>query len=143
MLYDSLRGSATPTHYERVCIDAWRTTLNSEMQRILDIQLASVSMIQRQADGAKLCFYYPEKSTAPLFPTIEPDLHVATVVLGDGCGQPAKQMKVKVWVHRGKFFSIEFPKRPKRFVEQHGLSLEKLRPENTISLIELASTSTM
>ena len=120
--------SSTLLPHEKMCLDAWREVLRADARAILDEQLASVRLVQRQAEGAKLCFFYPEHATSRHFPCTAPDLHAATVVLADMARKddPVKQMRVKIYLHRGRFFSIEFPKRPSRYAEQHGLSIQAL-----------------
>lgn len=138
-LYDRIRGHATLLPYEKTCLDAWRDSLSSNSKRILDAQLAAARLTQRQAEGAKLCFYYPADGGVQLFSNIDPDLHVATVTLAEDGQSDSKEMKVKVFVHRGKFFSLEFPKRPARFAEQHHLNLAKLMVKRLTIHIELDS----
>lgn len=120
--------SAIPLPHEKMCLDAWRERLHDDARSILDEQLRGVRLIQRQAEGAKLCFYYPEGSTSRRFSSMDADLHVATVVLADLAHKddPLKRLRAKIFLHRGRFFSIEFPKRPNRYAEQHLLSVEAL-----------------
>jgi hypothetical protein len=44
--------------YEKLIISSWRATLSAADRLILDRQLASVQILQRQAGDAKVCFYY-------------------------------------------------------------------------------------
>ena len=134
-LYDRLRGHATPLQHEQICIDAWRETLSAKAQLILASQLSATRLTQRQAAGAKLCFYYSADGNYPLFARTEPDLHVATVILG--AGSTAKEMKARVFMHRGKFFSLEFPKRPARFAQQHQMNLASLYVRSVTTHIDL------
>jgi hypothetical protein len=117
----------TLLRYEQICLDGWRSTLPNSAKEILDKQLAEVRLIQRQADGAKVCFYYRDETSLPLLLPNRPDLHAATVVLQKPAGNEAQVMRIKVYVHRGRFFSLEFPKRPKRYAEQHEIDLKELQ----------------
>jgi hypothetical protein len=37
------------------------------------------------------------------------------------------RLAARIFIHRGRFFSIEFPKRPWRYAELHDAELEALR----------------
>ncbi len=74
-----------------------------------------------------MCFYYPEGKDIPLFENVQPDLHVATILLRADGGSKDQTMRVKIFVHRGKFFSIEFPKRPERYMQLHHMQTDKLQ----------------
>lgn len=112
--------------YERLALDAWRATISENNKNILDAQLDVVELIQHQAADAKVCFYYQEGRDMPLFRAKEPDLHVATVLLRSS-PDGLETMRAKVILHRGRFFSIEFPKRPKRYLQQHHMHMEALQ----------------
>ena len=113
--------------HEQLCLDAWRGTLSEHARYVLDAQLKSVNLVQRQAAGAKVCFYSRIDSSTPLFASHDPDQHVATVVMTTPEDSAKHRMPVKVFLHRGRFFSIEFPKRPERYLEQHGAKGKSLR----------------
>lgn len=104
-----------------------------EDRNILDAQLGKVAYIQRQAAGAKVCFYYEETGAIPLFPDERPDVNAATVVLESGeAPDGGERMRVKVFTHRGRFFSIEFPKRPNRYMEVHGMRAASLKVDQVL-----------
>jgi hypothetical protein len=127
-LQHALFGGRNLLPHEQICLDAWRASLPADGRRVLDAQLAAVRLIQHQAGGAKVCFYYGDEESIPLFGTEQPDLHVATIVLRTAGGTDGDQtMRVKVFVHRGRFFSIEFPKRPARYMQQHGMRPDALQ----------------
>lgn len=115
--------------HEQLCLDAWRNSLSDKARGVLDAQLASAYLAQRQAMGAKVCFYYPDGKEMPLFDTLEPDVKVATVVLKASGGNAQQRMPVKIFIHRGRFFSIEFPKRPDRYWRQHSMQGHPLEVE--------------
>lgn len=113
--------------YEEMVLQAWRSTLTEEEQQTLDAQLIAADLMQRQAGDAKVCFYYPNNRGVPIFKNQEPCVHAATVSLvscDDGEGKP---MNVKLFLVNGKFFSIEFPKRPARYMQQHGMRPDALQ----------------
>jgi hypothetical protein len=118
-IHNRLFGSKRLLPHEKLCLDSWRDSLTNHAKNVLDAQLASLQFVQRQAAGAKVCFYFWKSKTPPLFDQAAPDLKVATVVLETSNGE---QMPAKIYVHRGRFFSIEFPKRPDRFLEQYGMT---------------------
>lgn len=122
--YHRLFPSTSLLPRERLCLDAWRKRLTSEQRHTLDAQSSAVHFVQRQAGGAKVVFYYPEGKKTPLFSVRDTDVHTATVTLKTRGGSDHQRMEVKLFVHRGRFFSIEFPKRPERYLEQH--SMQKL-----------------
>jgi hypothetical protein len=113
--------------HERMVVDAWRQTLPPDMQRVLDAQLQAADLVQRQAEGAKVCFYYPKQFGGPLFGNLATEVHVATVMLSDSFGGKENSMRAKIFLVKGRFFSIEYPKRPKRYTEQHNMDMTTLR----------------
>jgi hypothetical protein len=122
--------------HERLVLDVWRASLSDEGRRILDAQLDAVALVQHQAAGAKVCFYYRKARDVPLFRTDQPDVHSATVLLrSDGLSET---MPVKIFVHRGLFFSIEFPKRPDRYMQQHHMQAQTLRVASVEGHISIA-----
>jgi hypothetical protein len=127
-LQHALFGGRSLLPHEQICLDAWRASLPADAKRVLDAQLAAVRLVQHQAGGAKVCFYYRDDESIPLFGTEQPDLHVATIVLRTTGGTNGDQtMRVRVFVHRGRFFSIEFPKRPERYMQQHAMRSDALQ----------------
>lgn len=122
-----LHGRTPLLSYEQLCIDAWCKKLSPAGRAVLKKQLAQADIVQRQAGGAKLCFYYREKNDVPSFKNIKPDQHVATIWLADPADIEKKSMRVNVFLHRGRFFSLEFPKRPRRFADQHEMRLEDVQ----------------
>jgi hypothetical protein len=127
-------GKKRLRHYEQICLDAWRDSLGEGDRAILDSQLSATNLIQRQAGDAKVCFFYPKEQTKiPLFANQQPDLHVADVDLVSNGSENAR-MRAKIFVHRGRFFSIEFPKRPDRYMQLHGMSKEQLHVSDVASL---------
>ncbi len=123
----NLFNRSTLLPHEQMCLDSWRASLPEAAREILDKQLAVVRLVQRQAGGAKVCFYYRDDAPLALLHPDRPDLHAATVVLQKPGGSEAQTMRVKVYVHRGRFFSLEFPKRPERYVQQHEMTLQELQ----------------
>ncbi len=122
----NLFNRTTLLAFEQLCFDAWRSSLVDDAREILDKQLTTVRLIQRQAGGAKVCFYYRNGEPSVSLQPDRPDLHAATVVLKKQAGTTEQTMRVKVFVHRGRFFSLEFPKRPERYAQQHGIDLKEL-----------------
>jgi hypothetical protein len=137
-----LVGSNQLRDYEKICLDTWRDSLNGEQKKILDAQIAAVAFIQRQAADAKVCFYYSDDRynshyTVPLFMNQQPDQHVADIVVKSVNGNQKSSMIVRVFVHRGRFFSIEFPKRPERYMQLHGMRKKYLRVVGVNKIKEL------
>ncbi|WP_265284516.1 RHS repeat domain-containing protein [Verminephrobacter aporrectodeae] len=121
--------------YERLVLNAWRASLPGEAQRILDAQLEVVWLVQRGAGDAKVCFYHREDRGTPRFKLDPLDLHAATVLL---CSGSAATMRAKIFLHGGLFFSIEFPKRPKRYMQLHrmqGQALHVARVESHATIV--------
>ena len=112
--------------HERLVLDAWRGSLRPDARLVLDKQLEAVRFVQRQAGDAKVVFYYDGKADIPEFQNLNPDLHIATVVLRPADGAKEQFLKVKVFIHRGRFFSLEFPKRPSRYLQLHHMKMETL-----------------
>ena len=109
---------------EESCLQAWRETISERGQATLASQLASVDLVQRQPGGAKVCFYWIRRRPPELFPVPTGELEVATVLL-QGAGDHT--MAVKVFVVDGHLFSFEFPKRPERYLQLHGMAGAPLR----------------
>jgi len=127
-LHHALFGGKNLLPHEQICLDAWRTLLPEKEKGVLDAQLAAVRLIQHQAGRTKVCFYYRDEENIPLFETKQPDLHVATIVLRTVDGTNGEQtMRAKMFAHQGLFFSIEFPKRPVRYMQQHGMRPDALQ----------------
>jgi hypothetical protein len=129
--YFRLFGGTSLGELEKLCLDAWRETLNARDRTILDEQLEKVVHIQHQAGGAKVVFFY-DNADIPLFPDRSSHINVATVVL-ESASAPGERMKVKLFTTRGHFFSIEFPKRPERYIELHGMDAASIRVQTVIN----------
>jgi hypothetical protein len=128
-LHFRLFGTRRLSALEAKVIDAWRDTLASPEQSILDSQMKAVAMIQRQAQGARLVFYYPETPVQPipLFANVQPDVHVADVFLGEPGTSENRVMRMKIYLNRGRLVSVEYPKRPDRYLEQHKMQHDRLK----------------
>lgn len=113
--------------FEKMCLDAWRNSLSERQKTTLDTQLKSIDVVQHQAGGAKVCFFQVMQKSVPLFPNQKPDQCVAHVILKSGDAPSAPTMPAKIFVQRGRFFSIEFPKRPRRYMKLHGMNEQTLR----------------
>jgi len=124
-----LRGLEDLLPYESACLEAFRGVLSESEKAILDQQIKAADVIQRQAGGAKLVFFFDAKGSneIPLFANQAADLHAADVFLASAEQGSGHKMRAKVFLHRGRFFSIEFPKRPRRYMEQHAMGPERLR----------------
>lgn len=132
--YHSIFGSTTLFPYEQMCLDAWRATLSDKCAKVLDAQLDAVRLVQHQAGGAKVCLYFRGDEGIPLFCANQPNVHAATIILGNGGNQT---LKVKIFVHLGRLFSIEFPKRPERYMQQHRMHFENLHVINVETITDL------
>lgn len=104
--------------YEHLVLDAWRASLPEDGQSIINEQIEAASFVQHQAEGTKVCFFYRSGRGMRLFPLDRPDQHVATVFLR---AEGVAELRAKIFLHRGRLFSIEFPKRPERYVQQHNM----------------------
>ncbi len=135
LLFDALTrwprllfGSTQLSPLEELCFTAWRRTLPENARAVLEVQLEQVAYIERQVGGAKAIFRYPSGKPDTLFANTEPDQVAAQIVLGSPDDvRPDRTFRVKLFVHRGRLFSIEFPKRPDRLLEKHGLTETDLR----------------
>jgi hypothetical protein len=117
-----LFGNKRPLPLEELCFSAWRHSLPEQSRAILERQLDQAAYIERQAGGAKAIFRYPSGKPDALFPNAEPDQVAARIVLGSSVdARPEHTFGVRLFVHRGRLFSIEFPKRPGRLLQKHGL----------------------
>jgi hypothetical protein len=125
-VYFRLFGSKQLRPYEQLILDAWRRNLAPMWQRVLDDQLQKIQFIQRQAGDAKVCIYYSNDSEIALFSDASPNLNVAVIKISS-IGVVEKQpLCVKIYTHRGRFFSIEFPKRPYRYAQLHSMRLDEI-----------------
>jgi hypothetical protein len=123
-VYYRIFGSKRLSPIEKLCLEAWRGALPDTARKVLDAQLHLLDFVQKQAAGAKVCFFWASGIETPLFDSKVENLHAATIILGSNNGGV---MPVKIFVHRGRFFSIEFPKRPGRYMEQHNMNAEEIR----------------
>ena len=135
-IYYRLFGSTKLRSYEEICLAAWRATLSEDSKSILAAQFKHPYFVQRQAGDAKVCFYWYNEETLPRFTLSAPALNAAIVTLRSKGGEKGL-LKVKIFIHRGRFFSIEFPKRPKRYTEIHGLDLATLSVASIETLVVL------
>ena len=134
LLFDALTrwprllfGSTRLLPLEELCFTAWRQTLPEDTRAILEGQLEQAAYIERQAGGAKAIFRYPSGKPDTLFANTAPDQVAAKVILGASVdARPEHTFGVKLFVHRGRLFSIEFPRRPDRLLEKHGLTESEL-----------------
>jgi hypothetical protein len=130
-IYDWLQGK-TFNSYEQIVFYSWKNSLTSKNREILEKQMGQLRLIQRGAGGAKVACYYHNEKKLVLFKNVSKDLHVATVELIDKRKTPTTGMKAKIFLHEGRFFSIEFPKRPKRLAMLKGFHLDNLSAKELI-----------
>jgi hypothetical protein len=131
-----LSGVERIAAHEQLILDAWRSFLSPTAQQTLDVQIDSARAIQHQAGGAKVCFYYQKRFTGTNFNEKSLDLHVATVWLRSS-GRDT--ISGKIFLNEGRFFSIEFLKRPTRYLEQHAMDDKQLTVDRVQILVELSS----
>ena len=121
-------GSTRLNAVEDLCFRAWREIIPTQGRAILDSQIGRVSYVERQAGGAKVICRYPSDEPHELFRNTEPDQVVAIVILGPiGVTSDQHNFHANIIVHRGRFFSIEFPKAPRRLLKKHAIPEEQLR----------------
>lgn len=138
--YHRFFGTVRLQEMEKLCLEAWQASLNHDERSILADQLARVALVQRQAKGAKVCFYFEGDANSRragqpserMFENRAPDQHVADVILVVQAAASGQALRVKIMVHRGRLFSLEFPKRPDRYLEQHGMKGSPLRVREVI-----------
>lgn len=135
-LHYSLFGSTKLLPHEQMCLDAWRETLSETNRQILDAQLLAAKHVQRGAAGAKVCYYFHKDTEIPLFRNTQPVVYMATVTLQMPSGTDKQRMPVKLFTVNGHFFSIEFPKRPERYMDQHGMQADALQ----VGAVEIHNT---
>lgn len=111
--------------YEAACLDSWRDSLSTRGKEVLESQLRGDYFLQRQQAGAKVCFFFSDADASARFDNESPDLHVASVALSTDDGQ--HEMRAKIYTHRGRLFSIEFPKQPNRYFAKHRMRGSRLR----------------
>lgn len=128
-LHFRLFGTKELSRLEARVVEAWRNTLGPSDRTILDAQIRAADMIQRQAAGARLVFYYPDRPKQPIpsFTNRQPDLHVADVFLGEEGASEDRVMRMKIYLNRGRLASVEYPKRPDRYREQHKMTHDQLQ----------------
>ena len=140
LYYKLLGRGAKVQPQEQSILDAWRESLSETDRTVLDAQLASVGIVQRQAGGMKVVFFpktdtQAGKETSSLFLNQLPDLHVADVFLSATGDASTDSMRVKIFLHRGRFFSIEFPKRPTRYLKLHHMDIQAVRVTKVVPLV--------
>lgn len=126
-LHFRLFGKKELSRLERHIISAWRESLGEREREILDTQVSTAHIIQRQAGGARLVFYWLDSGDSiRLFPNQEPDLHAADIFIGEVGAPLERTMRVKLYMNRGRLASVEYPKRPDRYFELHKMPADKL-----------------
>ena len=113
--------------YEQEAFDLWKSGLEKQELEILVAQFKQLRLIQRGAGDARIaCFFHNAKDLL-LFKNNAPDLHVATVEFEPNGTGNTNPIYAKIYLHCGRFYSIEFPKRPKRLTQQRGIKIEDLK----------------
>ena len=135
-IYYRLFGSAKLRPYEKICIVAWEVTLSVESKDVFSAQLKQPYFVQRQAGDAKVCFYWHREDRLSRFKDASLDLNVAIVTLKSNLADK-QAMKAKIFLRRGRFFSIEFPKRPDRYAALQGMDLTTLSVASIETLVAL------
>ena len=119
---------------EKAIVDAVAASLGNPAGQQLMQQLAVMNKVQRLADGKEVNLYQMRAGKAAfdpalLFKGVPEEMLLATVKLA---GQQAP-LKVKVWVIKGRLFSLTFGKPPREFFA--GQNLKQYVPQ--ISGVEL------
>jgi hypothetical protein len=120
--WNKLFGNKKLRPYEQLIFDAWRDTLSESNKKVLDEQFRLVELIQRQAGDAKVCFYYSKNYNGLLF-DLKDVVHIATVLISSN--DEKTYMRAKLYLVNGRFFSIDFPKRPDIYMKKRGVNIKK------------------
>lgn len=100
-------------------------------------QLGKLRLVQEQAEGQKVCFYYRDRGHLPLFSPVIPDMNAATLILK--CSADAEEgLIAQIFVHRGLFFSIEYSEEPEKYALRHGVSVDAFNAESVVILRSLS-----
>lgn len=103
---------------EQAIIDAWVNQLDNDIRLIIRRQLQHVNYVQRHDGGRDVCLYWIRYG---LFNTDFPDLlpssarefKLATMKFRVANGRP---FEVEFWAANGQFFSLDFDRSPRKFV---------------------------
>lgn len=111
-------GRSQVRDYEHEILCAFRSLLNAEESETLDYHLSNL-FVQRQAGDAKVCFYAKDaQKIMPKFGNRERGKLAAKIFFSPKTREC--DITVKIYIHLGILFSIEFPKRPMRLTELYG-----------------------
>jgi hypothetical protein len=100
--------------YEKICINAWKKTLDEESQIKLKQQLKKIDLVQRQANELKTVFYCvkdPECKSwneSFLFSIRDENLKVFSGELTGEIKNVKESVKFSIFLHKGRLSSIEF-----------------------------------
>jgi len=117
-LLSHIFGSTKLRPYESMCLEAWKRELSGDAVAILERQLELYDLVQRQSAGKLVCFYcigdptckkFPEDA---LFPFRPEDAAVARVILRRTDENGRASLRADLFVVHGRFFNIEFSRRP-------------------------------
>jgi hypothetical protein len=110
-------GSTKLRAYESACLEAWKRELSPAAVAILDRQLEFYDLVQRQSADKLVCFFrigdpackkLPEDS---LF-ALRAEASVARVALRATGSKGRSSLRADISLFRGRFFGLEFNKRP-------------------------------
>lgn len=136
-LYWLILGSKSPRSVDRVSVHAWEEALSGDLRSVLRKQLGQLRLVQEQAEGQKVCFYYKEGEHIPLFSPVIPDMNAATLILK--CGADVEEgLIAQIFVHRGLFFSIEYSEEPEKYALRHGAAADAFKAESVVILRSLS-----
>jgi len=137
-------GNTKLRPYESACLDAWKEQLSPDAVDILDRQLEWYDFVQRQSADKLVCFYRlgdPTCKQLPAearFPFQTEEAAVARVRLRSVGGRGRALLRADLVVVNGRFFDIEFDRRP-RTVFPKGVTREQIEVTDVKILADLMS----
>ena len=130
-LLDFLLGSRANFYpFEKRIIEEVEARLNSEGCSRLQQQVEAINKIQRLADGKEVNLYQMRNGKPAFDEKLRfPDGRTEALLASARLVHPENgtKLEVKIWLVKGKLFSLEFNKSPKQFFVDS--SLDSIQPE--------------
>jgi hypothetical protein len=123
--------------YEKLVLDSWSGTLKDNVKSVLDSQFKTARHVQRGGGDAKIIFFYPKDVDCRRLLIDENFKNglVAKVMLA--AHGTEKTLEVRIYIHKGKLFSIEFPGRPKYYMKKRNMDVNKLYVKDVKTIQEV------
>ena len=115
--------------FEILILESVISAISGEKNLLLKQQLAVINLIQRHGEGREVNLYQMKSGKAAFDENLRiPDALEERLLARVSLKLPPKkdELNAEIWMTKGRIFSLEFDKRPKRFFE--GTNVNDARP---------------